>query len=248
MITNALILFITAFLGGMAVFLIPKIKESYFKLALVFAGSYLFAITILHIIPELFLGSMPHSQVGLFLLVGFFFQFFLELFTSGIEHGHIHELPGKSNRKHSTSGFVLIAGLAIHSIMEGSLLAHPTTIHEHHHAGGLLFGIIFHKVPAAFALMSVLLASNTNRNLSLLLLFIFSIASPIGVILGDIFSKAQLISDYWMVAIFAFVSGNFLKISTTILFESSPDHHFNLRRTIISIIGALVAVLVEYLF
>jgi zinc transporter ZupT len=247
MTSNIIILFVTAFLGGLAVFFIPRIKESYFKLTLVFGGSYLFAITILHIIPELFIGSMDHGQVGLFLLAGFFFQFFLELFTSGVEHGHIHHLSGKDGH-HGSSGAMLLIGLVIHSIMEGSLLAHPTTLHEHHHAAGLLLGIVFHKVPAAFALMSILIQSGTSKKINLILLAIFAAASPLGVILGDYFTEVNLISSYWIVAIFAFVSGNFLKISTTILFESSPDHHFNLRRTIISILGALMAVLIEFIF
>ncbi|MFW5759400.1 MAG: ZIP family metal transporter [Cyclobacteriaceae bacterium] len=247
MITNIIVLFITAFLGGLAVFFIPRIKESYFKLALVFAGSYLFAITILHIIPELFIGSMPPGQVGLFLLIGFFFQFFLELFTSGVEHGHMHQLSGKNGPQSATSALLLI-GLVVHSVMEGSLLAHPTTLHEHHHASGLLLGIVLHKVPAAFALMSILSQSANSKRVNILLLFIFSIASPVGVALGDYFTEFNLISPYWIVGIFAFVSGNFLKISTTILFESSPNHHFNLRRTLISLLGALVAVLIENVF
>lgn len=247
MISNIIILFVSAFLGGLAVFFIPKIRESYFKLILVFGGSYLFSITILHIIPELFVGSVPPGQIGLFLLIGFFFQFFLELFTSGVEHGHIHQLSGRDGH-HGATGTMVLFGLVVHSLMEGSLLAHPTTLHEHHHSAGLLLGIVLHKVPAAFALMSILLQTSASKKINLLLLAIFSAASPLGVVMGDYFTEVNLISSYWIVAIFAFVSGNFLKISTTILFESSPDHHFNLRRTIISILGALVAVLIEFVF
>jgi hypothetical protein len=44
------------------------------------------------------------------------------------------------------------------------------------------------------------------------------------------------------------VSGNFLHISTTIVFESSPEHHFNARKLTVAILGALVAVGVEYIF
>lgn len=245
MISNIIILFITAFIGGLATFFIPTIKENYFKLALVFAGSYLFAITILHIIPELFVGSMPPGQVGLFLLIGFFFQFFIELFTSGVEHGHIHHLA-KDDTTTNTSGALLLIGLVIHSIMEGSLLSHPTTLHEHHHASGLLLGIVFHKVPAAFALMSVLMQAKNNKQMNILLLAIFAASSPLGVLLGDYFIDVNVAGSYWIVAIFAFVSGNFLKISTTILLESSPHHHFNWQRTLVSILGASIAVMIEY--
>jgi hypothetical protein len=48
------------------------------------------------------------------------------------------------------------------------------------------------------------------------------------------------------VLLYALVSGNFLHISTTIVFESSPEHHFNARKLTVAILGALVAVAVEY--
>ena len=57
MALNFILLFFTALLAGLLVFVALTFKEKYFKLLLVFAGSYLFSITILHIIPELFAGA-----------------------------------------------------------------------------------------------------------------------------------------------------------------------------------------------
>lgn len=54
MALNFILLFLTALLAGLLVFVTPVFKEKYFKFLLVFAGSYLFSITILHILPELF--------------------------------------------------------------------------------------------------------------------------------------------------------------------------------------------------
>jgi hypothetical protein len=44
------------------------------------------------------------------------------------------------------------------------------------------------------------------------------------------------------------VCGNFLHISTTIVFESSPEHRFNAKKMAVAVFGALVAVAVEYIF
>ncbi|MGK7394564.1 MAG: ZIP family metal transporter [Candidatus Cyclobacteriaceae bacterium M3_2C_046] len=242
---NAIVLFFSAIVAGISVFFIPNIKEINFKLTLVFAGAYLFSITIIHIIPELFVTDLKPEVVGLYLLIGFFVQLFIELLTSGIEHGHLHH--AKSPHDHSTSPLVLMIGLCFHSILEGSLLAHPSELHQHHHATGLLLGIIFHKMPAAFALMSILFHQLKNRNTAIIYLVIFALASPAGLFLSNILNNEQLISSSAVTIIFAIVSGNFLKISTTILFESSPQHHFNLSKVIVSAIGALLAVGVEFL-
>lgn len=242
---NIAVLFFSALTGGLGIFLIRTVKELHFKLTLVFAGSYLFSITITHIIPELFIESVQPFQIGLFLLIGFFMQFLLELLTSGVEHGHVHHL--NDSHSHSSVG-LLIIGLSLHSVMEGSLLAHPSTLHSHHDTSGLLLGIVFHKIPAAFALMSLLMHKTNDNRFSILMLLIFALASPLGLFIGDIFTKNDYISDQLVIFIFAIVSGNFLKISTTILFESSPNHRFNLNKMIVSLIGAGVAILIEFLF
>ena len=89
MVWNILILIISTILGGLSIRLVPGMAKN-LRLPLIFAGSYLFAITIIHIIPELFSISPDPSRVGLFVLIGFFIQQFLEYFSSGVEHGHVH--------------------------------------------------------------------------------------------------------------------------------------------------------------
>ncbi|WP_332913216.1 hypothetical protein [Algoriphagus boritolerans] len=64
---NFLLLFFTAMIAGLLVFIFPSFREKYFKLLLVFAGSYLFSITILHIIPELFDSGYTSTYGALYL-------------------------------------------------------------------------------------------------------------------------------------------------------------------------------------
>ncbi len=84
------VLFLTPLIAGLMVYLVPTAKGRNFKLILVFAGSYLFAITVTHILPELYRQHQEVELIGIFVLAGFFLQQFLEYFTSGVEHGHIH--------------------------------------------------------------------------------------------------------------------------------------------------------------
>lgn len=236
MILVITILIVSTLIGGYSLKLIPGLKKD-LRLPLIFAGSYLFAITIIHIIPELYSISPNPSQIGLFVLIGFFLQQFLEYFSSGVEHGHVH-----TNKALSVSGrFSIITALIVHSLLEGTLLTHDSPFHGKHESYSLLIGIILHKMPAAFALMATM--SGLGKRATYLLI-IFSLSSPIGLILSDYL----LLTEESLLVVFAVVCGSFLHISTTIFVEASPDHHFGLNKILISLSGALLAILVEYLF
>lgn len=118
-----ILLFVLSMGAGLVVFAIPKVNQSWFKLSLVFAGAYLFSITIIHMLPELFVNGMQPDVIGIFVLAGFFMQLLLEYFTSGVEHGHLHHMPGENHthsHTHTTPLYLLIA-LCIHAFLEGTL-------------------------------------------------------------------------------------------------------------------------------
>ena len=247
MVFNFIILFLSAIVGGVLEFVFPQgYKSKGFSGSLIFAGSFLFALTVVHILPELFQTEYDRFKLGAFVLIGFFFQQFLETFSAGVEHGHAHIKSDEHHHKPSRSILILL-GLTIHSLMEGALIAHPSTIHAHHDANTLLVGIALHKAPAAYALMSIITCYTSNRRICYLYLFIFALASPIGLLLSDWAYENQMISDNAITAVFALVSGSFLNISTTIFFESSPQHKLNLRYILTATVGALVAIAMEYI-
>ncbi|MDC1517281.1 ZIP family metal transporter [Cyclobacteriaceae bacterium] len=229
-----MLLIIGTFIGGLAT--IPlEYKPRNIFLPLIFGGSYLFSITIIHVFPELFAMSSNPTKIGLFILLGFFFQQFLEYFTSGVEHGHFHE------HKSTKSKYYVLIALVVHSLMEGALLTHDSPLHEQNNSYTLLFGIILHKAPAAFALMAVFRGKSKFSKQQWMVLIIFSLASPIGAMANNYltFSQEQLS------ILFAFVSGAFLHISTTIFVESSPGHRFRFNKIAISILAALLAIFTE---
>jgi len=73
MIVNSLVLFAAVIIGGLVAWRVQSVPSKYFKLTLVFAASYLFATTIVHLLPELASQANAH-QSGLFIyvLAGFF--------------------------------------------------------------------------------------------------------------------------------------------------------------------------------
>lgn len=244
-ISDLLILAFSAFGAGLLVFLFPRINSTSFKLTLVFAGAYLFSITIIHLLPELFTAAKDPSSIGIYILLGFFMQILLAQLTSGVEHGHMHE-PAGGQHHHHFSATTLLVALCFHAFMEGTLLAHPADHIHQHNSQALLIGIILHKMPAAFALMSVLRAQLSSIQKAIMLLLLFSLASPLGMLFSDQVHHFALVGDQTFLAIYALVCGNFLHISTTIFFESSPEHRFHFKRLLVSLAGAFLAVLAEF--
>ena len=234
-IFSYLLLFFSVLLSGLGFFIFKKSDQRYLKLSLAFSGAYLFAISVIHLIPETY--SSGNKIIGVYILAGFLFQILLEFFSEGIEHGHIHV------HKHNTATFPLaiIVSLCVHSFFEGMPLVENISMKINN---SLLTGIILHHVPVAFALMSMLIASGTKKNIAIILLILFAAMAPLGAISSSMLSNNIIgnISSYFDI-IMAFVIGIFLHISTTILFESSEEHHFNIYKMITILIGAGVALL-----
>lgn len=240
-----IILFVLTVAGGLAVFIVPKFNSKYFQLSLVFAGSYLFSITIIHILPELFSTEVAVNHLAFYVLLGFFIQVIIEYFTEGVEHGHLHH-GGEGHHHHHHQWVGLLIALCIHAFLEGTLLAHPQGMHNHADNNSVFYGILMHKIPAAFALMSVLVCQFKSKFKTIFILLIFSLASPAGIISSTILHETHYFSDEFFAILFAIVSGNFLHISTTIFFESSPNHNLSFKKLLVAAAAAMMAVLAEF--
>ena len=244
MTQDSIILFLFSLLGGVAAFFGLVRQGQNYRLALVFSGAYLFAITIVHILPELFTAADTPTYIGIFVLLGFFLQQWLENYSQGVEHGHLHE---HTDDHSDHAGIVLLIALSIHAFLEGALLSHPSDAHPIHSSGPLLWGIVLHKVPAAYALMTIVRCEDQRLGRSLIYLAIFALASPLGIFTADYVMDSGLLSSSAIGLLFALVSGGFLHISTTIVFESNEHHRLNLKKWSVAVVGAGIAVLVELL-
>lgn len=246
-----LVLFFIPLFAGLVIFLVPRGRGTNYRMLLVFAGAYLFAITVIHILPELYRQAIGIELIGLFVLIGFFLQQLLEYFTSGIEHGHLHGGDAghghvHHSHHHPVSAIMLLAALCVHAFLEGGMLAEPLTGQPVYDSHAVLLGIALHRAPAAFALMTVLSAQLRSRRKAIPHLLGFSLAAPVGLLVSTLLTHEHVLSSVGLIYLYALVSGNFLHISTTIVFESAPGHRFDARKMATAVLGALVAVGVEY--
>ena len=218
--------------------------REYLPLLLSFSGAYLLGIAAMELMPTVFAGGGGH--VGVWLLGGFFVQLLLESLSQGVEHGHVHAHDHGNYRY----AIAVMIGLGLHALLEGLPLGaetgnpgggHDHVDHAHAHNGDhLLWGIVLHKFPAAFALGLLLRYSNYSRVFTWTCLAVFAALSPVGAALGEVIS----ISPVWTNRVLAVVTGSFLHISTTILFEADgKEHHHGIspRKLLVVVLGMVVA-------
>jgi hypothetical protein len=108
---------------------------------------------------------------------------------------------------------------------------------ENHFHESFFLGLILHKLPVALVFGSMLKHYLGRTSKSFLILGLFAVMAPLGLILSESISVFQDYQHYFM----AIVIGIFLNISTTILFEISEDHKFNLVKFISIIVGFSIA-------
>lgn len=216
--------------GAITVLWLRLGEHSHVKLMNAFTGAYLLALTFLHLLPELYHGhSVPPQESSLFLgaliLAGFFIQIMLDYFSMGLEHGHAHHLHGKLP-------LGMMTGLCLHAFLEATALGNPQTHHDPASRRLLLYSIVLHNYPVSIALLGMLLHSGLRKGKALGLLAVFAAIAPVGMLISSHTELARHSRE-----LMALVIGIFMHIATTILFESSESHRFNLAKGFAVFIG-----------
>lgn len=236
----AILLLVGAVLGaGLLVRAVPESRSRlWLKPLLAFSGAYLFTLTITHLLPEaIALRVEAPQQIGYWTLGGFFAQVLLEVLSQGIEHGHVHTSPAEAGRV----PLGLLLALVLHALLEGSILIGG----GHGGAGGhnlfaVALGVALHHVPAAVALATLLRVRLGSMGRVWPWLSVFALASPAGLVFSNYVLLPQLLGGYYA-PLLGFVAGTFLHVSTTILFETSPEHKLNWPKLGATVGGALLA-------
>ena len=221
-----------------ALFLQPKNKKN-LKLLLAFSGAFLLSLTVMHLLPEVYEAearlheghnheghSHGTSIIGLFIMIGIVFQIILEYFSKGAEHGHVH-----GHDKMNTIPWLLFFSLCLHALLEGM----PISQHNE-----LAYGIAIHHFPIAIILTLFFINAELNKKAILFFMLVFAFMTPLGTYIS---SNLSLLTEYYT-QISGVVIGILFHISSTIIFESSEGHKFNLAKLIAIVLGIALAVFV----
>lgn len=221
---NYILPLLSVLLGyAIAIGIKPKDKQN-LKLLLAFSGSFLLSLTVMHLLPDVYV-HQPAGQVniGVFIMLGILFQIILEFFSKGAEHGHVH-----GHDKMTQMPWLLFISLCIHAFLEGFPVGH------HHN---LAYGIAIHHLPIAIILTTFFINAALNKTALFFFMLTFAVMTPLGTLVSDNF---PILNDYYT-QITAVVIGILFHISSTIIFESSEGHKFNIAKISMIILGIVLA-------
>ncbi len=218
---NYLLPLLSVLLGyGIALVLKPTNKSN-LKLLLAFSGSFLLSLTVFHLLPDVY--DSKNENIGISIMLGILFQIVLEFFSKGAEHGHVHGHPHMSHIP-----WLLFISLCIHAFLEGFPVGH-------HH--DLAVGIAIHHLPIAIILTTFFLNSQLNKQAIFAFMATFAIMTPLGTFVADYLA---FLNDYYN-EITAVVIGILFHISSTIIFETSEGHKFNIAKVSMIVLGIALA-------
>jgi zinc transporter ZupT len=202
--------------------LLLKVKEvKSLSIYLAFSGAFLLALTIFELLPEVY--ETQSKSIGVYIIGGILLQIILDFFSQGAEHGHVH-----IHEYNYTFPWLLFISLSIHALLEGI----PITENNN-----LLIGIMVHKIPIALILSIFFIKAKYKQSTILSFLFLFALMTPLGNWLSNNF---ELIQNFHK-EITAVAIGVFFHVSTTILFESSKNHQFNIYKMSAVVIAIILA-------
>ncbi|WP_212006413.1 ZIP family metal transporter [Chitinophaga sp. HK235] len=239
---NYLILILLATLGGGLIpMTIRRINANFTIYLLAFTGAFLFGITTMHLLPEVY-HELGHNA-GIYVVLGFFLQVFLQQLSHGMEHGHTH-LPGENHRHIAVTPLLL--GLSIHAFMEGI----PLGFHYEDKSAlpSLMVGVAAHKVPEALTLITVMMHAHRKKAELWRILIAFALVTPLAAILAGWMGNRFEIVQHYLLYVVALVIGAFLHISTTIFYESGTKHHELSGKKVMAIAAGLVLAFLTLIF
>ena len=214
--------FLAVVIGVVIAYVVKPNSPKGMKLILAFSGAFLLGVLVLEMLPHVY--QSDNHQTGIWILLGIILQILLEFFSKGAEHGHTHY--------HANQGlpWFLLISLCIHAFLEGLPLDQQVK---------LLWAVSIHKIPIGLVLGLLLFQVNGSLALKSLALLCFALMSPLGSYVG-LHLDLDLIGKF----IEPLIVGILFHISTTILFESSEGHEFNLQKFLSILLGIGLAVLI----
>ena len=253
---------ILALLGGLPPIL-SKIKDNQETLRRItgIASGILLASALLVVIPEGFeLATGEHEEsgeeeegvgnllIGGAVLAGFLMMLILE--GSGIghavheEHHDHHDEHGHEHVHHRNSPWIIVLGLSLHSAADGLAIGSAAAGSTEAVTALVALAVLIHKVPAAFSLGVFSMHERENRNDSVRDIVMFSLATPVMILVS--FYTLQGMDEHLIALVMLFAAGTFLYVATV---DTLPDiHNPETGRAALRnvLIGVVVMILVLY--
>ncbi|HUY26766.1 MAG TPA: ZIP family metal transporter [Candidatus Binataceae bacterium] len=172
-----------------------------------FSGGILLGVAFFDMIPDA--APMLGKWLGWPLLAGFLTIFVLERFV--LVHPYPEHPGAHGHEDHIHLGIMAYAGLSFHSLLDG--LAISSTYNKPELGGVVMLAVLFHKIPDAFALTSLLLLDRWKPRSIVWLMALHAASTPVGAMLT--WAVLKQTNDMAIGAAIALSAGTFLAVATS---------------------------------
>lgn len=240
---EVLAILVVGLVGG-AVPLCVRWNDRHLHTALALATGIFLGAVFLHFLPSLSGMSLGeghgHDHGGdmwlwLFVLLGVLGVYLVEAL---ILRAHDHD----ERHRHKAIGYAALVGLTVHSLLTGVGFA---AAEEQAVARPLLLAILAHKGFEAFSLTTVFQLAEARRTRLLLLVGLFSLATPAGILVGD--ALTTQVGPAGVAIVTALAAGTFLYVCLCeLLVEVFHHREDSLLRLALLAIGIALMVVLEW--
>ena len=232
-ILYAAIILVIALICGLAP-IFSKFKEDLGRLKVLtgIAAGIIIASAMLVVIPNGYelASSEEHEEyvdgllLGGAILGGFLLMFILEGLGIGHavheeHHDHAHD-HGHAHVHHNHSGWMLVLGLSLHAATDGLAIGAAAATSSISVPATVALAVLIHKGPAAFSLGIFSMHEREQRNDSIRDVVIFSLATPVMMVLA--FYALEGLETNLIGLVMLFSAGTFLYVATV---DTLPDIH-----------------------
>ncbi len=221
----------TTLIGGLVPLFVGKSHRIQHGFVAIATGLFL-GIVFLHLLPEALVpasGGLPTPWPGALVLTGVLALYVVENLV----------LPGDArNDSHVALGWSSFVGLSVHAFASGLGLA--AVRHDPDVAGVLFLSIVAHKAAEGFSLSAVFRLSDQGTRRIVMLVALFALATPAGLVLGV--KLLEFLTSTGAQAVTALAAGTFLYVSLGDLlpevFHGREDRALRLALLVIGILAS----------
>lgn len=173
-------LFILTFIStaGLLLFIFKKVNTTVLNTLIALGAGSMLAVSLVHILPE----TMEESEYAIYaFLLGFVMIYIIEEFLTPHRHDHTHGDHSHEDPHEHYDHVAIVSFIAIfaHTLLDGVGIRASMELSEI--AGyAMLFGVAIHQIPVSLSLAAILRESKISKQVQIILLVLFAVASPIG--------------------------------------------------------------------
>ena len=220
-----ILLFGASAAGGLIPVFRPEIRRSE-GFIFSFGSGILLGTGFLHMMPEA--GALLGGSLGLAVLAGFLMLLVIEKFVM------VHPCEELACDFHHL-GMSAYLGISLHSLVDG--LALGASLGDFRLSVVVFGAILFHQIPYAYSLGSLLCLGDHTRQRLVVLILAFAVLTPLGAVLTWLASRS--LPETMLGWALGFSAGNFLFIATSDLLPQLKLHDRRARIQLVYLLGGL---------